>query len=150
MYFSRFHRTDAGKPEDIFTHCYMIISWNLMCRSSNTATICLSHLEWVNDSLACYFASQKNDQGGEHTKDPRHIYSNTARPSICPVLSLAIFFLVFPFENGQLKLFNGTNQSQRFPFQILFLLLITLILFSSGIQKLCQESFQRGIQWCVS
>jgi hypothetical protein len=51
-----------GDTDAIFGHLYMMISWNLMCRASNTSSICFSHLDWIEDSLGVYFAHQKNDQ----------------------------------------------------------------------------------------
>ena len=54
----------------IFSRAFMIMSWNLMSRASNTASICYNHVEWGEDALRVFFAHMKNDQRG-------------ARPPIC-------------------------------------------------------------------
>jgi len=54
----------SGKPEDIFAHCYMVLSWNLICRASSTSTIQLHHLGWSGDALTILFAHLKNDRPG--------------------------------------------------------------------------------------
>jgi hypothetical protein len=50
--------------EYIFAHHFMIMCWNLMCRSANAFQIKHSHMEWSEDSLCVYFAHMKNDQTG--------------------------------------------------------------------------------------
>jgi hypothetical protein len=52
----------AQEKDYIFARCFMIFSWNLMARSSNTFGIHYNHLEWSEDSLCVYFAHMKNDQ----------------------------------------------------------------------------------------
>jgi integrase len=76
---------------DSFTHLYMILTWNLMCRSSETADITLGHISWSGDAITVLFSKTKNDQVGEFLGDPRHIYANPYNPSICPLLSIGVF-----------------------------------------------------------
>ena len=97
----------------IFAHLYLLLSWNLMCRAANTASICFSHMEWRQDALGIYFAHMKNDQSGERPKDPRHVYSTPLKPEICVLLSLGIFLLCFPFQKDQNFLFSGSKQYDR-------------------------------------
>jgi hypothetical protein len=35
----------------IFARCFLVICWNLMCRSSNAFNIRLPHMEWKGDAL---------------------------------------------------------------------------------------------------
>jgi len=103
----------SDKKEHIFGRCVLVISWNLMCRVSNSINICFSHLEWIEDALGIYFAHMKNDQMGERPRDARRIYANSDKPEICPILSLAIYLLCFPIDKSSNYLFPGENQYIR-------------------------------------
>ncbi|POM65190.1 Hypothetical protein PHPALM_19137 [Phytophthora palmivora] len=96
-----------------FAHAYMVIAWNLMCRSANAFGIRHSHMEWRGDALQIYFAHMKNDQGGDRPRDPRHVYSNPLQPSICPIISLGLYWATSNFDGSDL-LFPGSNQYERF------------------------------------
>ena len=50
--------------ESVFARVLMNITWNLICRSKNTTTIHLHHIELTEDCLSIYFAHMKNDQTG--------------------------------------------------------------------------------------
>ncbi len=104
-----------GKPDDIFSHAYMVLSWNLICRAGNTESICFSHLEWIGDALGVYFAHMKNDQAGERPRDPRHVYANPLDPIICPILALGIYLMAFPLvtDPPRTHLFAGGKQYSR-------------------------------------
>jgi len=41
-----------------FAHLFLVLSWNLACRSSNTTTIHYHHLSWAGDSLQIYFGQE--------------------------------------------------------------------------------------------
>ena len=60
--------------ESRFAHAFLTLTWNLCCRSANTVSIHVHHMEWAQDALRVYFCHQKNDQSGEKKRDPRHIY----------------------------------------------------------------------------
>jgi hypothetical protein len=105
----------SSKKDACFAHLFQILSWNLMCRASNTVKIFLHHMDWTQDALCIMFANQKNDQLGEKPKDPRHIYANPLSPEICPILSLGLYFLTHPFsEDLSQPLFSGTKQYDRY------------------------------------
>ena len=72
----------------IFGHLYLLLCWNTMSRSINTATIAINHIEWENDALKVYIFHQKNDQDGDKAEHAKHIYANPVNPEICPILSL--------------------------------------------------------------
>ena len=86
-YLGDIHLSNSSK-KSIFSHLFLVLCWNLMCRAGNCASVCHSHMEWKDDSLCVYFAHMKNDQNGERPRDPRHIYANPLCPEICPILSL--------------------------------------------------------------
>lgn len=113
QYLSRY-LLKKGTTDSIFSHLFLTLTWNLMCRAGSTVSICISHLDWKNDALHVYFAHQKNDQMGEKPRDPRHVYANPVIPEICPILSLGIFLLSFPNVSLCAKLFQGDNQYERF------------------------------------
>ena len=101
--------TAAGR----FAHLFLVLSWNLACRSSNTVTIHFHHMKWMNDSLQIFFAHQKNDPTGTRPRDPRHIYCNPYNPAICPILTLVSYLLVTP-PSADTQLFPGSHQYNRY------------------------------------
>ncbi len=110
------------KKEDIFSHFFIILSWNLLSRSSNIVNLHWNHFQWVEDSMAIIFSHAKNDQCGNNSKVPRHVYANPKCPAICPVLSLGLYLLTFPLDSLDLRVFPGSNQYERFTKRFEFLL----------------------------
>ena len=41
---------------------YFVMSWNLMCRTNNVASLMLENVDWKDDSLLIFFAKTKTDQ----------------------------------------------------------------------------------------
>ena len=103
----------TGSKDCSFAHCFLIFSWNLMARSSNIVNIRHGHLGWSDDCLQVFFGHMKNDQTGSRPKDARHVYCNPLSPEICPILSLGLFWIGFPF-NESFLLFPGSNQYERY------------------------------------
>ena len=101
---------------DVFTRSYLVMTWNLMCRSRNTSTIRYSHIEWRDDALVIFFSQTKTDQTGSKPKDPRHCYANPFNPAVCPVFALGVLWSVEGFSRGGIdgKLFQGRNPHNRF------------------------------------
>ncbi|KAJ0396165.1 hypothetical protein ATCC90586_012238 [Pythium insidiosum] len=81
-----------------FARAFLVITWNLMCRSSNTVGIMNSHISWRGDAMCVFFAHMKNDQIGTRPSDPRYIYANPLRPAICPNLALAVYWAVYTID----------------------------------------------------
>ena len=101
--------------EGLFAHCFLVLSWNLMCRANNTTRICLSHIGWDWDSLVIRFAQQKGDQMGLTEKFPRHLYANPENPLVCPVFALASYLTTFNADvDPNSRLFPGPSQYKRF------------------------------------
>lgn len=107
-----------GTIDGVFAYTYLIISWNLACRASNTANIRFKDISWSTcfDAYSITFSHSKTDQLGEESKYLRHLYSNSNVPLVCPVLALAIY-LSSSFNTTQYFdnfLFPGKDQSKRF------------------------------------
>ena len=107
-----------GTIDGVFAFAFLVITFNLSCRSQNTGNICLSDISWSSsfDSFAVYFAHTKTDQTGEDAKYPRNLFANPGRPYCCPVFALALYFsccVSMPQEAND-KLFPGVNQHTRF------------------------------------
>lgn len=103
----------SAHSDAIFARTFMILCWNLVCRSKNAETIRLCHIVWQNDALGIVFAKQKNDQEGDNT-DYRSVYANPRSPHICPILALAMYFLCtgFSLSGTTTDLFPGESDSQ--------------------------------------
>lgn len=97
----------------IFSRTYLILPWNLTCRSANAFGVRHSHIEWCGDSLRIFFAHMKNDQSGDRPRDPRHVYANPLQPTICSILALAIYWATATFDSDN-RLFPGSDQYERF------------------------------------
>ena len=109
---------DWNTNDGVFGHCFLVLTWNLSCRTHNTANIRLCEIEWGStfDAFEIYFAHMKTDQTGDEAKYSRHLYANPCCPLICPVLSLAFYFLCccnLP-QSSESQLFPGQDQYQRF------------------------------------
>jgi hypothetical protein len=107
---------ELGTDEGIFAHCFLVLTWNLMCRANSTSQVCFNHIFWTtSDSLEIHFAHHKGDQMGTQAAYPRHLYSNPLHPCVCPIFALALYLMTFntiPFLTG--RLFPGKNQFKRF------------------------------------
>lgn len=63
-----------GTHRGIFAHLYLVLTWNLACRSNNTVNIKLSDIVWSTsfDSFHILFRHSKTDPMGDDSKYPRH------------------------------------------------------------------------------
>ena len=107
--------------EFLFTHCFLILCWNLMARASNVCEINLNHLSWEGDSMGVRFSHAKNDQIGDTSQHVRHVYANPFNAAICPILAMATYLAEYGFpsqthsEDGKSpRLFPGTGQYWRY------------------------------------
>jgi hypothetical protein len=107
---------DMGTDEGIWAYCFLVLTWNLMCRGNNTTRICWNQIFWISsDSLEIHFAHHKGDQLGEKRKYPRHIYANPLDYLVCPIFALSLYLLTFnviPLSEG--RVFPGNRQYKRF------------------------------------
>ena len=97
---------DYGTMDGVFANAYLLLTWNLACRSHNTALIKMSDVAWncSFDSFQKKFSHSKTDPTGEHSRYPRHIFSNPNNCRVCPVFALALYFSCC---------FSGTKQIGR-------------------------------------
>lgn len=98
----------------IFGRTFLILSWNLMARASNTLSICHEHMQFCGDALCVYFAQMKTDQFADRPNDLRHVYANPLKPEVCPLLALGIMWLCYGFKCDSSRLFPGSRQYERF------------------------------------
>lgn len=68
-----------------WSHLYLCLTWNLMCRADNTDHLAVADLGWENDSLTVRFAMTKTDQAGTKGDLDRHVYANPLDPVLCPI-----------------------------------------------------------------
>ena len=101
--------------ESVFARCFLCVTWNLMCRSANTVSIHLHHMEWREDCLAIYFAHMNHDQSGDQKRDSRHVYANLVDSVVCPLIALEIYLHTFGLSGTKsTALFPDTSQYDRF------------------------------------
>ncbi|KAF0715488.1 Aste57867_3346 [Aphanomyces stellatus] len=96
-----------------FSHLFLALSWNLMCRSMSTQTILFDHFSFEKDAIGVVFCKSKTDQSGEKSCDPHHIYANPFKPVTCVFVALGVYLA----SHSQLtpgQLFPGGNQRDRF------------------------------------
>jgi hypothetical protein len=103
------------KGHELWGHAYAVVSWNLMCRTNNVASISLTKIEVRDDSVCVAFTHTKTDQAGERMKDPIHLYANPYQPEVCPFLAIGIHFARLGSTCGAAgELFPNTHQDNRF------------------------------------
>jgi hypothetical protein len=79
---------EMGNTDAMFAYCFLVLTWNLMCRANNTTRICILHLLWQWDSaIISFVAQQKADQMGLTEKFPRNLYANPVDYLLCPIFA---------------------------------------------------------------
>lgn len=76
-----------------WSHLYLCLTWNLMCRADNTDHLAVADLGWENDALTVRFAMAKNDQAGTKGDLQRHLYANPLDPVLCPITALGLYLM---------------------------------------------------------
>ena len=103
-----------GSKEAIFTHTFLTLTWNLVCRSKNTVLIHGNHISWDHDALCIQFAHMKTDMAGNDTKHKRHIYANPLCLPIRALTTLAKYLLVFQSKDDGKWIKKGYTCSHNF------------------------------------
>jgi hypothetical protein len=106
------------------------------------------HVSWVNDSMVFVFPAHKGDQEGRNSL-PKHVYANTAEPSICPILSFAVYIFTRGYEREGSKktIFAGAAES-RFSQWLSNLCVVNKdVLKNQGVEisMIGTHSFRKGI-----
>ena len=105
----------SGTTESIFTHCFLVLEWNLMARSDNVCTTHINHISWDDNSLIFYFLKSKKYREGGNSNEPWYLYANPFNPFICPIVALTRFVFCNPSVlNGTCKLFESTDPYQLY------------------------------------
>ena len=99
----------SGEKEAISAHFLLLLTWNLMYRTSNTSNIRFNHMKWREDAFEILSCHSKTDLGGEAT-EPRHLYANPHDFGICLITVLA-HISSWPSTNCFL---GAINQYERF------------------------------------
>ena len=101
--------------EGIFGWAFLVLSWNLMCRSISCGSIMLQHLDWFNDHMNITFAKTKCDQCGEGTANTKAVFANPLDPMVCPILALAVFVVGTHRPHKELsQIFGEIRAEDRF------------------------------------
>ena len=107
----------AGQSTDyslaIFSHLYLLLCWNLIARCVSVGSLMYNHISWENDSMVIVFPSHKGDKEGRNAL-PKHVYANIAEPSICPILSFAVYIFTrgYEREGSKMTIFAGDAESR--------------------------------------
>jgi len=104
-----------GMLDGLFGALFFCMTWNLVCRSNNTARIRFSHMSWtVFDALTINFWHTKTQQHGEAKQQKWACYSNPFEYySDLPFLLGLWLSCGFTFKQSQgHKLFPGSAKSQ--------------------------------------
>jgi hypothetical protein len=86
--------------ECIFAHCFLTLTWNLMCRSKNMLYINQRHLSWSSNTMAVNFAHTKSSMEGLDAGHKWHIYAKPKIAKICAVLSTGRYLAAFPAKSA--------------------------------------------------
>ena len=105
------------KQGKFFELAYTSFTWNLMCRTDNTAHITLKHLSTVADSLCVEFSVSKMDKGGEMLHQFRRCFANPKHWQLDIMFCLACYLTTVPelgrSDRDNVMLFPGTLDSQK-------------------------------------
>lgn len=109
----------------IFSHLYLLLCWNLIARCVSIGGLMYNHISWENDSMVIVFPSHKGDKEGRSAL-PKHVYANIAEPSVCPILSFAVYIFTrgYEREGSKMTIFAGDAESR----------------FSKWLGNLCQTN----------
>lgn len=86
----------------LFAQLFLVLSWNLIARCASVSGIMFDHLTWSGDAMVVVFPSHKGDQEGKNVL-PKHVYANPFSPSICPILSMAVYVFSIAFRSPDRK-----------------------------------------------
>jgi hypothetical protein len=111
-----------GGKRAVFAHAFLTLSWSLMCRVNNTASLRAHHFEWSGDCGSVLFSRTKTDRTGSARDGVKHVFSNPQDPMIDVVLSLANFLSTHAPAASEGEddtyfsppLFHGGDQQKRF------------------------------------
>lgn len=103
------------KEGKFFEMAYTSLTWNLMCRTDNTARITLKHLGVDDDSITVLFNISKTHQEGDEFEQKRRCYMNPRNWRLCLGFALGHYLMSVPElgSNGDPALFPGKEGTQK-------------------------------------
>jgi len=102
------------KTGKFFELTYLLLTWNLACRTNNVQDLKICHLGWRADSLEIQFGVTKSNQEGVR-KENKLVFANPKCSFICPVLALGVYLCTLSKNFSSTDaLFPGGTQDDRF------------------------------------
>ena len=78
------------KIEHIDAHTFLVLEWNIIVQAENCVRAKVEHVSFHRDAPLLNFVKNKTDQEGiKNIYHPWHVYANTLKPVVCPLISLA-------------------------------------------------------------
>lgn len=100
---------EKGDNESLFCHCFLVLTWCLMCRGRETERIRFEQMLLLPDRLEIFFA----DKFGQGWK---RLYANPQEMrDVCPVTAFRRYTCKNPVSNDG-KLFPGNSQLMHFAY----------------------------------
>jgi hypothetical protein len=107
-----------GDIEGAFCHCFLVLTWNFMCRANNTCHIMFANVDWTKFvCMEVCFRHMKGDQLGAQSKHPRHMHPNPNDWLVCPVFAVTLHLMCCfdaPLQGVGGRLFPGKTQCKQF------------------------------------
>ena len=128
-------RDSTTQRHGLFPNLYILLSWNLMCRTVSTGSLLYTHITWMEDALVIHLPKHKGDPTGSKSFQ-KHVYANVYDPLRCPILGLAVRVLC-ECNNGVQKVL-GDNAPFKFSTWLLS------ILKKLDDDQLCAMLIERG------
>lgn len=107
---------DYGSNDSIAAACFICLTWNLACRSHNTAELQFSHMSWTKfDCMQINFRHTKTDVEGKDKRKQRNLYSNVMEYYIDFPFLLGLYlsccFTSTSSQGGGYQLFPGSHKA---------------------------------------
>ena len=139
-----------------YAHVYLILQWNLMCRTANISASNYQHMWREGDHLLVFTPKQKNDQTGAKAY-PKAVYANPLDPIICPILALALWVICCTSlrrDDNNDRLFEGTFCDDKFGDWLLSILRVLspeqLATLALNILDVGSHSIRKGVATFLS
>ena len=134
-----------GSKEAIFSHAFLTLTWNLICRSMNTVHIHRNHISWANDCMTIRFAHTKTDVEGGDQARIRHVFANPYNLAICAVTAVAKYLGSFvPKPDGMLFDDDSYRRFQKYLSKLLKLHKEEIELLGGCIEDIGVHSIRKG------
>lgn len=107
---------EYGSTDSIAAACFICLTWNLACRSHNTAELKFSHMSWTKfDCMQINFRHTKTDVEGKSKRKQRNLYSNINEYYIDFPFLLGLYlsccFTPTASQGGGYQLFPGSHKA---------------------------------------